>query len=106
MRSLEIYKSGVLAGILNEESHQKYVFSYNDDFLKSSVPALSLTLRKRAEPYVSTNLFPFFANMLPEGDNRSTICRMNKLDEADLFGILMAFSGKDIIGDVTVKSIV
>ena len=106
MRRVEVYKAGELAGVLTEESLQSYSFAYDASYLASAGYPISVTLPKRQEPYVSESLFPFFMNMLPEGVNRSTICRLNRIDEKDYFGLLMFFSGKDIIGDVMVKSIV
>lgn len=41
--------------------------------------------------------------MLPEGANKRIVCREHKIDENDLFGLLNCFSGKDIIGAITVK---
>jgi len=103
MRQLAIYKSGVLAGLLQEIDHQHYVYTYDDAFLASSMAPISLTLPKRPSPYVSATLFSFFSNMLPEGVNKRTICRINRIDENDYFGLLMFFAEKDIIGDISIK---
>jgi len=103
MRQLAIYKSDVLAGRLQEIDHQHYIYTYDDAFLASSMAPISLTLPKRKEPYVSATLFPFFSNMLPEGVNKRTICRINRIDENDYFGLLMFFAEKDIIGDISIK---
>lgn len=45
----------------------------------------------------------FFANMLPEGANRKVICRTKRIDDNDLFGILIAMAGSDFIGGVSLK---
>lgn len=105
MRQLAVYKSGVKAGLLQEVDSQHYVYIYDDAFLMSSMAPISLTLPKRKEAYQSTSLFPFFSNMLPEGVNRRTICRINRIDEQDYFGLLMFFADKDIIGDISLKRI-
>lgn len=63
-------------------------------------PSISVTLPRRKERYESAELFPFFSNMLPEGANRSVICRSLKIDEEDFFGMLEAMAGKDFIGAV------
>jgi len=105
MRQLAVYKSGVRAGLLQEVASQHYVYKYDDAFLLSSMAPISLTLPKRKEAYHSASLFPFFSNMLPEGVNRRTICRINRIDEQDYFGLLMFFADKDIIGDISLERI-
>ena len=81
-----------------------YVYFYDDAYLASDHPAISVTLPKRKEPYTSSRLFPFFANMLPEGMNRKVICRSLRVDERDLFGLLSAMAGKDFIGGVHLET--
>lgn len=103
MRSLEVYKAGHLAGVLAERSRQCYEFIYDKQYVQMAYPPISVTLLKRTEPYHSEVIFPFFMNMLPEGVNRRTICRIKRIDENDYFGLLMAFADKDIIGDITFK---
>lgn len=99
MRSIYVYCGDVLAGKL-EELPDGYRYTYNHEYVVGDWPAVSLTLPKRSEPYDSKVLFPCFGNMLPEGANRKTICRRLHIDEHDQMGILMAFAGKDTIGNV------
>ena len=80
-----------------------YSFSYDPDYLASDAPPISVTIPKRNDSYESSSLFPFFANMLPEGANRKVICRTYRIDENDLFGILAAMVGSDFIGGVQIK---
>ncbi len=80
-----------------------YTFAYNAAYLASQLPAISVTLPKREEPYESEYLFPFFSNMLPEGINRRVICRSMRIDEDDFFGLLTAMAGADFIGAVNVR---
>ena len=54
---------------------------------------------------MAEHLFPFFTNMLPEGANRSVICRSLRIDELDFFGLLSAMAGKDFIGAVNIRRI-
>ena len=104
MRQLDVYKRGILAGRLTEESPKRYVFRYNDDYFSdSSKESVSLTLPKSQQVYESEYLFPFFTNLLPEGDNKQTVCTWFHLDDNDYFGLLMFYAGKDIIGNVTVE---
>lgn len=104
MKKLAVYINDKLAGILTEESPGKnYTFAYTPEYVAGGGFPVSVSLPVREEEYKSENLFPFFANMLPEGANRSIICRTKKLDEDYLFELLAAMSEKDIIGAVNIR---
>ena len=106
MRKVEVFRNGVLAGILSEETRDRYVFRYDDSYFNdSSKPAISLTLPKTRNEYTSGYLFPFFFNMLSEGVNRKLQSGQWKIDEEDDFGILMQTAQYDIIGAITIKSL-
>ncbi len=106
MRAMEVYRNGILAGTLTEESRRQFVFRYDDHYFNdSSKPAVSLTLPKTQQAYRSEILFPFFFNMLSEGVNRKLQCTQLRIDEADHFGLLMATAQYDTIGAITVKPI-
>ena len=71
MRRCEVYLHGIKAGMLTKEDSGEYTFTYDSSYLeKEDYPSVSLTLPLREEPYRSTVLFPFFFNMLSEGENR------------------------------------
>ncbi|MCQ2336094.1 MAG: HipA N-terminal domain-containing protein [Paludibacteraceae bacterium] len=103
MRQLYVYKNDVLAGILTEVSTDMYKFKYDATYLLTSLPAISVAFPKKEGEYIEKSLFPLFQNMLPEGANRRAVCRLNKIDENDMFGLLMSFANKDVIGDITFK---
>lgn len=106
MRSLAVYRDGVLAGILREEHRQRYTFHYDPSyFLDPDRPAISVTLPKTSPEYESPYLFPFFFNLLSEGENLRMQCLRLRIDETDHFGLLMATAQYDTIGAVTLKSI-
>lgn len=106
MRSVEVYRNKVLAGILTEGDNGHYTFRYDDKyFTEPSAPAISLTLPKTLQEYKAEHLFPFFCNMLSEGVNRKLQGRVLKIDEEDDFGLLAATAQYDTIGAVTVKPI-
>lgn len=106
MRSLEIYRNGILAGLLIEENRKHYIFIYDEKyFIDDNNPAISLTLPKTQKEYSSEFLFPFFFNMLSEGVNRKLQSVQLKIDEEDNFGLLAATAQYDTIGAVTVKTI-
>lgn len=107
MRSAEIYRNGILAGLLTESQSRTYQFIYDSGyFTDNSKPAISLTLPKNQLVHTSEYLFPFFYNMLSEGTNRTVQLRQLKIDENDFFGLLLATAQYDTIGAITIKPIV
>ena len=106
MRSMEIYRNGVLAGILTEENREQYLFRYDDTyFADPDKPAVSLTMPKNQKEYRSAYLFPVFFNILSEGVNRKLQSSRLRVDERDHFGLLLATARHDTIGAITVKPI-
>jgi HipA-like protein len=106
MRTLSVYRNGILAGKLKEKDRQQYIFEYVDEYFNdASKPAISLTLPKKQKAFISDCLFPFFFNMLSEGVNRKLQCTQLRIDEEDHFGLLAATAQYDTIGAVTVKPV-
>lgn len=104
MRAMEVYRNGIIAGTLIEESRHQFIFRYDDNYFSNiSKPAISLTLPKTRKEYRSDFLFPFFFNMLSEGVNRKLQSTQLRIDEEDSFGLLMATAQNDTIGAITVK---
>ncbi|MEN8255264.1 MAG: HipA N-terminal domain-containing protein [Verrucomicrobiota bacterium] len=103
MRKGEVRVNGIPAGVL-EETADGFRFLYYRDYAGHlDLPAVSLTLPKRADqPHESPVLFPFFAGLLTEGTAMHIQCRMLKLDETDLFGRLLKTARDDVVGNVTV----
>lgn len=105
MRQVEVYFNDTKAGVLTEHNPGSgYTFKYSPEYLLSDLPPISATLPKRDAPFESEWLFPFFANMIPEGANRGAICRMLRIDEKDYFGILAVMANKDFIGAVNIRN--
>ncbi len=106
MRQCEIYLHGIKVGLLTESDSREFTFTYDKAYLLSEHgDAVSLTLPLRAEPYHSPFLFPVFANMLSEGDNRQIQSQLLRIDSEDDFGILLATCQFDTVGAITVKPI-
>lgn len=104
MRQCEVYIHGIKAGVLMENDCREYIFTYDKSYLLGREnPPISLTLPLREEPYYSPYLFPFFFNMLSEGENRQLQSQLLHIDADDDFGILLATAQYDTIGAVTVK---
>ena len=105
MRIVDVYYNDIKAGILTEENPGKnYTFTYDDDYLATDNPPVSLTISKKIKEYHSPYLFPFFSNMLPEGRNREVYCRLFKLDADDEFGLLLNLADGDFIGAVNIRT--
>lgn len=104
MRKVDVYYGDVFAGQLVELAKGSYEFIYDDAYLaNSNLPSISVNLPKNQKAYHSDHIFPVFTNMLPEGANRRALCRMNKVDENDFFGMLEMICGMDAIGLVVLK---
>lgn len=106
MRQLGVFNNDVLAGVLTEQSPGRgYVFAYDPAYLASGGAPVSVTLPLQSAPYKSESLFPLFVNLLPEGANKTVICRRFRIDEEDLFGLLAVMSGRDFIGAINVREL-
>lgn len=98
-----VYDEETFAGEISLENGQ-YLFQYDEVFLNNAKNfAISLTLPKRKEPYVSKHLHPFFSNLLAEGNLRKLQCKQLKIDEEDEFTRLLKTAHIDTIGAITVR---
>ena len=106
MRKCGVYVHDIKAGTLTETDEGKYIFQYDPKYLsnKSNEP-ISLTMPLRSDEYISNVLFPFFFNMLSEGENREIQSQILHIDKDDEFGILLETAQYDTIGSVTIKPI-
>jgi HipA-like protein len=103
MRSAQVYYKEELAGAICQLDNGNFIFSYNETwFIDSNKPSISLTMPKSKIEFLSTTLFPFFFNMIPEGVNKRLICSKKRIDLEDYFGILLEVAGGDTIGAVKV----
>lgn len=103
MRTAEIFFKDEQAGVLTQHDDGSFTFRYNDNWMaESNKPSISLTLPKSQQEFNSKFLFPFFYNMLPEGSNKQVVCKYNRIDKDDYFGLLMTIAKNDSIGAVRV----
>ena len=106
MRQCEICLHGIRCGILTESDSREFSFIYDRAYLLGEdAQPVSLTLPLQSEPYTSPHLFPAFANMLSEGENRMVQSQLLRIDPEDDFGILLATCQTDTIGAITVRPI-
>ena len=104
MRQAEIYRKGILAGILTEDGGE-YRFSYDEVYLANEdAQSVSLTLPLQTEAFVSPVLFPFFDGLIPEGWLLDVALRNTDISILDRMSLLLLCC-KDCIGSVSVMPI-
>ena len=103
MRKVSVFFNKTLAGRLVEESPKSYLFEYDESYLANpDNPPIAYEFPKTRTAFRARNLFPFFANLLPEGKNKDVFCKTRKVDANDIFGLLVATAGADTIGAVSI----
>lgn len=106
MRKAKILFKDEDAGMLTQHDDGSFTFQYNASWIENSAkPSISLTLPKSNSEYHSKIMFPFFYNMLPEGSNKQVVCKYNRIDQDDYFGLLITTAKNDSIGAVRVVKI-
>ena len=104
MRQAEIYRKGILAGILTEEGGD-YHFCYDESYLaREDAQPVSLTLTLQTEAFVSPVLFPFFDGLIPEGWLLDVALRNTDISILDRMSLLLLCC-KECIGSVSVVPI-
>lgn len=51
------------------------------------------------------NRFPFFSGLLPEGENKDSICKKLKINPKNKFTLLQELAQNETIGDITVQGV-
>ncbi|MCC3721655.1 HipA N-terminal domain-containing protein [Rouxiella badensis] len=97
-RKIEVWLYNKPIGILGDEPNG-FVFSYHSDYTGRAV---SLSMPVRSEPYYSDELHPFFKGLAPEGWLRKRYSEIQKIDDKDLFGLLIE-NGNDLLGAVVLR---
>ena len=106
MQKGEVYRNERLVGIISKENGE-YHFVYDHEYLNDPLAlAISVGLPLREEGYISSILFPFFANMLAEGSAKIIQCRALRIDENDLFTRLLKTTMSNTIGSITIKELI
>lgn len=103
MRKAKVLFKEEEAGILTQHDDGSFSFHYLEEWIADDhKQSISLTLPKSEEAFHSKYLFPFFYNMLPEGSNKQVVCKLNRIDRKDYFGLLLVIAKNDTIGAVRV----
>ncbi len=108
MRKCKVYVHGNLAGLLTEtDTPKEYQFEYDRKYLSNpNNHPVCLAMPLTEDAYRSKYLFPYFFNMLSEGENRMIQSSLLHIDAEDDFGILLATAQYDTVGAVTVSPII
>ena len=101
-RKALVFFKDMEAGVL-EEYERGFRFTYNEDFKKKGM-SISLSLPLLGSPHESSELFPFFVGLLPEGWYLDIVSTSLKIDKNDTFGLLLSTCG-DTTGAVSIKEI-
>jgi serine/threonine-protein kinase HipA len=102
MRKAKVYMHNELAGFLTETT-DGYLFKYDTDYLAGAgATPVSLTLPLQDKAHSSTNMFPFFDGLIPEGWLLEIAEKNWKLNTRDRMGLLLACC-MDCIGAVSVE---
>lgn len=106
MRQCKVYVHREYAGILTEtDNPREYLFKYDEEYRRRNGEPISLTMPLTDDTYRSEVLFPYFFNMLSEGENRVMQSSYLKIDKDDDFGILLETACHDTPGAVTIEPI-
>lgn len=101
MRQADIYRKGILAGVLTEDGGE-YRFYYDEAYLRrEDAKPISLTLPLQSEVFVSPVLFPFFDGLIPEGWLLDVALRNTDISILDRMSLLLLCC-KECIGSVSV----
>ncbi|MBF0785865.1 type II toxin-antitoxin system HipA family toxin [Muribacter muris] len=94
-RQVTVLLYGKKIGYLRQQD-TGFTFEYLSDY-KGIPLSLSFPVEKRV--FHSAALFPYFASLAPEGWLRSRVSELQKIDEKDLFGMLIQ-NGSNLLGAV------
>ena len=96
IKAVEVFRKGELIGVLRRTT-QGCEFIYDEDATRQ----LCFSMPNVGEPWrcVGDNLFPYFANLLPEGRRLNLVAKREKVSTDDMFSLLL-IQGKEFVGRV------
>ena len=101
--ALEVRLHGRLAGHLSRTGTSRLVFRYDEQYVSSTAPPLSVSLPLRSEPYPPDKTEPWFDGLLAEGSRRRHLARVVGTAEIDTWTLLRA-AGAECAGAVQIVS--
>lgn len=97
-----VYLRETVVGTLEKLEKKRYRFLYADDYLRSHNPIpIARTYPLRSEPFDSSELPPFFDNLILEGWLLGRAEKLFQIDKRNRFALLM-LTGQNPIGAVSV----
>lgn len=99
---LRINMQEQFAGNLTAEAG-RFTFAYADSYLKGNGIPLSCRMPLRQEAYDDAVAFPFFENLLPDGNARLLAANAAGLDYQAIHSLLQRFGG-DVAGAISIVS--
>jgi len=98
----KVYFKDRYAGILTQQPGGRCIFTYDETYLNSGMPAIAFTLPLQTAPHLyEDGLHPFFDNLGAEGWLKNAQSRALGIKKNDRFALLLAF-GADLAGAVTI----
>ncbi len=94
-RKVKVLLYGKFCGVLSQNK-QGFTFEYDPSYKGRS---LSLSMSLEDGPFESKELHPFFLSLAPEGWLKKRYSELQKIDENDPLGMLLA-NGKNLLGAV------
>lgn len=95
LRQVTVLLYGERIGVLRQDD-AGFSFEYFPDY--QGVP-LSISFPLTQRLFQSKTLFPYFSSLAPEGWLKSRFSDLQKIDEKDLFGLLIQ-NGENLLGAV------
>ena len=100
--SFDVYFNDAFAGKLSIDKAMRMNFIYDDAYLKTEGPPISLTIPLSTQQHEDDVVFPFIENLLPEGEIRSLIQGQNKIEEGN-FTRFIELLGGDVAGALSIQ---
>ncbi|MGF1688039.1 HipA N-terminal domain-containing protein [Photobacterium japonica] len=94
-RKVKVMLYNEFCGVLSQDD-SGFTFEYDPQYKGRS---LSLSLPTHKSPFFSKHLHPFFLSLAPEGWLKKRYSELQKIDENDALGLLLA-NGQDLLGAV------
>ena len=102
LNTFDVYFNDAFVGKLNIDKTMRMSFIYDDVYMEQKGPSISLTIPSSIKQHEDNSVFPFFENLLPEGEIRSLIQGQNKIEEGN-FARFIELLGGDVAGALSIQ---
>lgn len=94
----KVYINNIFAGVVKLQDGI-FSFKYDNQYILSKGPAISLTLPVRTEPYEQKSMIAFFDGLIPEGWLLNIVTDNWKINPRDRMSLLL-LTCHDCIGNI------